>query len=142
MTRKNPAVSLFMITKKQTASSFRALHITAHDVTRRNTAYFILIVCAIQTPETERLLRTAGDGISYLTTRDLRDFVIPICGAISQHCENPILASWLSVRPAWKRSAATGRIFMKSEDFSKNRQENSSFVQIWQEWRVFYTKER
>jgi len=43
MTMKNPAVSLFMIMKKA-ASSFSTLHITAHDVTSRNTAHFIFTV--------------------------------------------------------------------------------------------------
>ena len=43
----NPAVFVFIIvieTDRQTASSFRTPHMTAHDVTSRNTAHFTLTV--------------------------------------------------------------------------------------------------
>jgi hypothetical protein len=41
---------------------------------------------------------------------------------------------------SWNSSAPTERIFMKFEYFSKICQRNSSFVKIWQEWRLLYMK--
>jgi hypothetical protein len=40
-----------------------------------------------------------------------------------------------SVRPAWKNSAPTGRIFLQFDIlvFSKKHRENSGFITIWQE---------
>jgi hypothetical protein len=78
MTMKNPAVFPHTIIKRETASSFRTLHITVHGVTSRNTVFFIFTIVSNSNFTYRKADQKCRGRNTVLATRELRHFVTQV----------------------------------------------------------------